>query len=130
VRASGHCAKQQEQRSRGLARKLINPSAEWMDTALIFLLYPRFGHKPGAWCPRFASVLGTLTWVEEHWRRPAFCVGFPISCCPCGLDFDDPNFPQRIVSKAAPLPGCWFFDQSTLHRIAMPGAPAIPCIAP
>src|SRR5271167_1415130 len=59
-------------------------------------------------CPRFASILWTLTWVEEHSRGGAFCFCFPIRCCPCGFDFDDPNFPQCVVTKAAPLPLRWF----------------------
>jgi hypothetical protein len=37
--------------------------------------------------------------IKEHCRRAAFCFCFPIRCCPCGLDFDDTSFPQRVVTK-------------------------------
>ena len=74
---------------------------------------------PGARCPRFASVLWTLTWVVEHSRWSAAGFRFPISRCPFRFDLDDSDFSQRIMTKAAPLPVSRFCHQPTLHRIAM-----------
>ena len=89
----------------------------------------------GAWCPRFARVLCAITWGLSSWglsswglstrstqklpRRSALRLSLSISRRQFRFDFDDANLPQRVVSKAAPLPLRRIAHQSPLYRIAM-----------
>jgi hypothetical protein len=74
---------------------------------------------PIGWWPRFASVLWTLTWVEENSLLPVWGLPLPIARRPFRLDFDCCLLPERIVPKAAPLPIARFLDQASLDRISV-----------
>ena len=78
-----------------------------------------FDMGDGAWCPRFAPRGWALTWAEEDSRWSAPCFGFAISRRPFGLDLHHANFPQCVVSKAAPYPLRRTGYQSAFHRVAM-----------
>jgi hypothetical protein len=72
--------------------------------------------------PRFASGLceltwGKLTWEQKHPRSSALGRCLAISGRPFRLDLDHSNFPQRIMTEAAPLPLSRPFHQPTLHWI-------------
>ena len=64
------------------AAKELGISARWVrvllrrvqaggDGAVVHRLRGLSSNRPGAWCPRFASFLWTLTWAEEYPRRGA-----------------------------------------------------------
>ena len=67
--------------------------------------------------PRFACVLCMLTWVEEYSRKHVLILILPISRGPLRFDFHDPDLPQRVVSKATPLPVSGFCHQFSRNRI-------------
>jgi hypothetical protein len=71
-------------------------------------------------CPRFASVVWTLTWEEEDPGRAGSAgLLFPIPGCPFRLDLYPAGLAQRIVPVAAPFPVFGIHYQATLQRISV-----------
>jgi len=60
---------------------------------------------------------GKLNWEQKHPRSSPLGRCLAISGRPFRLDLDHSDFPQRIMTEAAPLPVSRLFHQPTLHRI-------------
>src|SRR5438309_2731055 len=85
-----------------------------MNSRLVLHGIPKSCHSE-AECPRFASVLWTLTWAQQHPRRSAAGLAFPVDRGSLRSDLYRSYLPQRVVTKTAPLPVGRGIQQSAGH---------------